>query len=396
MDQKKIVFLLTFFVIVFSEDTLIFGTNINQMFVGLRIIGYLILLFFFYNSTWRHIDIRTLIVTLLIVSSFVIVMLLNSDFRNGYFLQLLSVLLALKIANYIKFSEFIESFSKIIFLFSIASIGLFLLVCIVPSIMNILPTMSNSGNLEYGTILVSNIMKLEGTLRNSSIFREPGVFGIYLIVGLLYEFFYTANLNLKRITVLLVALVTTFSTTAFFAFALVVLGYVFKSKNFKAKLYLYIGIAVFLIFLLPLVYETVFSKLDADTTDYRSTLSRVASMTISLSMFYDHPLGVGLSNFVNLYSSYSLDLFGIEFKSEGEATNTFLNTFAIFGIMYGTVLVYTVWRLSCQYHMSLLITIIIFAIFILLFSSQDLRFSLLFNLLVMYGAIYIKNEGSIK
>lgn len=392
MDQKKIIILLTFIVIVISEDTLMFGTNINQMFVGIRFIVYIILLFFCFNSTWRHVDIRTLIPTIFIITSFLIVMVINRDFRNGYFLQLLGITLALKIANKVKFHDFIENFSKILYLLSTASVGLYILVVVMPSIINILPTMSNSGDVEYGTILVSNIMKLEGILRNSSIFREPGVFGIYLMIGLLYEFFYAAKLNVKRITVFLVTLVTTFSTTAFFAFALVVLGYVFQSKNFKTKLYISIGTAIFLIFLLPLVSEIVFSKLDANTHEYRSTLSRIASMTISLSMFCDHLFGVGLSNFVNFYPSYSLDLYGIEFKPDGEATNTFLNTFAIYGIIYGTLLIYAVWRLSCQYQKSIFVTIIIFAIFILLFSSQELRFSLLFNLLVMYGLVYKKIE----
>lgn len=392
MDQKKIILLLTFIVIVISEDTLMFGTNINQMFVGIRFIVYIFLLFFCFNSTWRHIEIRTLIPTLFIITSFLIVMMINRDFRNGYFLQLLGVLLALKIANTIKFSEFMECFLKIIYFFSIASIGLFAFVSVLPSMINVLPTMSNYGNLEFATILVSNIMKLDGLLRNSCIFREPGVFGLYLIICLLYEFFYATQLYIKRVIVLLVALVTTFSTTAFFAFALIILGYVLQGKNFKAKVYVSIGVAIFVVFILPMISEIVFSKLDANTPEYRSTLSRIASMTIPLAMFKDHLLGVGLSNFVDLYPSYSLDLFGFEFKPEGEATNTFINTFAIFGIVYGTILIYAVWRLAQRYRKSMLVTLMIFTTFLLLFSSQELRFSLLFNLLVMYGLMYIKSE----
>lgn len=392
MDHKKIIFLLTFIVIVISEDTLMFGTNISSMFVSARFIVYLILLLFCFNSTWRHVDKHSLIATLSIVASFSFVMLINDDFRNGYFLQLLGILLAFKIANTIKFNEFMVCFIKVIYFLSLASIGLFLLVSVVPPIINMLPTMTNYGDVKFATILVSNIMKLDGLLRNSSIFREPGVFGIYLMIGLLYEFFYIPKLNVKRVITFLIALVTTFSTTAFFAFALVILAYIFQGNNFKAKKYLAIGTILFIIFILPIFSDTVFSKLDANTSEYRSTLSRVASLIIPLAMFQDHLLGVGLSNFINLYSSYSYHLFGIEFKPEGEATNTFINTFAIYGIIHGSILVYAVWRLAQQYHKSMLITLVIFLIFLLLFSSQELRFSILFNLLIMYGLIYKKAD----
>lgn len=395
MDQKKIIFLLTFIVIVISEDTLMFGTNINQMFVGIRFVVYIVLLFFCFNSTWRHIDIRAFIPTLFIITSFLIVMVINRDFRNGYFLQLLGVLLALKISNTIKFNEFMEQFLKIIYFFSIASIALFAFATVLPSMINILPTIRNYGNVEFGTIVISNIMKLDGLSRSSSIFREPGVFGLYLIISLLYEFFYTIQFNLKRVFVFLIALITTFSTTAFFAFALIILGYILQGKNFKNKLYIFLGSALFLIFVFPFVSDLVFSKLNISDPGYRSTLSRIASLAIPLAMFKDNLFGVGLSNFVDLYPSYSVDLFDVVFKPEGEATNTFINTFAMFGIVYGTILIYAVWGLAQNYHRSMLVTLMIFAIFLLLFSSQELRFSLLFNLLIMYGLMYRKSEAEI-
>lgn len=390
MDHKKTIFLLTFIVIVFTEDTLLFGTNMNNLFMVGRFIFYIILLLFFFNSTWRHINKLVIIPTLLIIASFLTVMLLNNDFRNGYILQLLSIFIALKIANTIKFHEFIEYFSKIIYFLSIASICLFVLINAFPTAINLLPTITNIGDVQFGTILVSNIMKLDGVLRNSSIFREPGVYGIYLIICLLYHFFVASSLNLKRIIVFFIALLTTFSTTAFFALILIIIGYILQGRNIKAKVYISVGTAIFIIFLLPLISEIVFSKLNENTAEYRSTLSRIASFTIPLSIFKDHPLGVGLSKFVDLYPSYSSRLYGLIFRSDGEATNTFINTFAIYGVIYGLILIYAIWRLACLYMKSALVTFIIFSIYILIFSSQELRFSLLFNLLIMYSFIYRK------
>ena len=102
-------------------------------------------------------------------------------------------------------------------------------------------------------------------------------------------------------------------------------------------------------------------------------------------MFKDHTLGVGLTNFAELYPTYSLMLFNVELNPEGEATNTITNTFAIYGIIYGVILIVAIWRMVQQYHKPILITLTIFAIYLFLFSTQELRFSLLFNILIMYG-----------
>ena len=109
--------------------------------------------------------------------------------------------------------------------------------------------------------------------------------------------------------------------------------------------------------------------------------------TIPISIFIDHPLGVGLSNFVVLYPSYSYNLYGIEFKPEGEATNTLINSLAIYGLFYGTIILFAIWKLSFQYQRSTTGLLFVFFIFIFLYSSQDLRYSLLFNVLIIYGLI---------
>lgn len=380
-------FILTFIVIVLSEDTLLFGTNANPIFMKLRFVSYIIILLFFYNSTWRHINKQVIAPILLIFVSFLLVMLLNKDFRNGYILQLLSILLAMKIANTIQFRDFATCFTNIIYFFSIVSIGLFVLVSVLPSAINLLPTINNIGDVQYGTILLSNIMKIDGTLRNSSIFREPGVFGIYLILGLLHLFFIESTINLKKIFVLIVALLTTYSTTAFFAMLLIILSYVFQGKNIKTKNYIFIIMILCAVFILPLISESIFAKLNENNAEYRSTFSRIASFSIPISIFIDHPLGVGLSNFVVLYPSYSYNLYGIEFKPEGEATNTLINSLAIYGLFYGTIILFAIWKLSFQYQRSTTGLLFVFFIFIFLYSSQDLRYSLLFNVLIIYGLI---------
>lgn len=394
MCSKNKVFFLTLFVTIISEDTLLFGTNSNSMFIAIRFVLYIVFLILFFNRAWRHLDKRASIFTFIIIGIIIMTMFINADIRNGYLLQLLGILLALKIISAVRFKPFLENLSKIIYFFSIVSIVFYILISFLPSMLNKLPTISNYAEVDFATILFSNIIKKEGLLRNSSIFREPGIFGIYLIICIIYEFFYTEKINLKRVLIFSISLITTFSTMAFLALGLIIIGYTLYNRNLKSKISVLLCVALFIIFLLPLMSETIFSKFDSDSADFRSTLSRISSIVVPAVMFYDNPFGVGLSDFVSLYPNYSYMLFNVELKPDGEATNTLINTFAVYGLIYGVILLLAVWGLARQYGKPLLITMVIFGCYILIFSSQELRFSLLFNILIMYG-LTLRNKNLI-
>lgn len=385
MNCKNKVLFITLFVIIISEDTLIFGTNINPVFIGIRLILYVVLILFLFNRYCRYINKHLLIFTIIISFCVFFTMLLNKDFRNGYFIHLLVILVAFKIVNLLDFEDFMESFTKVMYFISTISIVLFLIVFFVPQILDRLPIIKNYGDVEFSTIILSNIMRGGDLLRNSSIFREPGVFGLYLTICLLFEFFQREKLKIKNIIIFSAALISTFSTMAFVCFALIIIGYVFNTKNLKAKKYTILSIIVFLIFIFPSISENIFFKFNTDAAEYRSTLSRISSITVPLSIFKDHPWGVGLTNFVTLYPLYSFKLFGLELKPDSEATNTIINTFAIYGVIYGLILIYSIWRMIRRYEKSKITTLLLFTIYIFLFSSQEFRFSLLFNILIMYG-----------
>lgn len=388
--KETIKMLITIFIVVMSEDTLIFGTNANPIFIVIRYLFYILFIALFFNKTWRHINRKAVLFTLVIIGVFFITMLINRDFRNGYFIQLLTIILAFKLANIIGFNEFMQSLLKVVYFLAFVSILLFLVISFFPIIVYKLPSISNYGDMEFATIIISNIMKGGDLLRNSSIFREPGVFGVYLIICLLYEFFFLDRLNLKHIIVFSLALITTFSTMAFIVFAIIITTYILRNRNMKAKLLVSVLVILFIIFFSQFLFENVFNKLDPDTYEYRSTLSRISSIMVPSAIFLDYPFGVGLSNFSNLYVSYSFKLFDIELKPDSEATNTIINTFAIYGFIYGVILLYSIYGLAKEYRKTFSSTIIIFLIYILLFSSQEFRFSLLFNILIVYGLMYKK------
>lgn len=395
LHRKTILFVL--FVIIFiSDDTLLFGTNENQYFIMGRFVLYGVMLLLCCNYFWKHVDRNILWPIGLILLSFLYVPVLNGDYRNGYLLQLLTVLLAIKIAVVIKFDDFIHYFVRFIYFISLFAIVVFFISLLVPSVIDLFPTISNYGGVNYATLVVANVMKIDGAFRSCSIFREPGVYCIYLLICIIYELFYLPRFRLKHLIVFIFALITTFSTTGYLLLALLIVGYIFQNKNLKVKMWLMILILVFVSFILPSLYDQVFSKLNPDNYEYLSTMSRVSSLVIPFMIFLNNPWGVGLSKFVDLYPIFSYQLFGIEFSPEGESTNTFINTFAIYGAIYGIILIFAVNRLTMYFKRSWISKIIIFLVFLLMFSSQELRFSLLFNILIVYGLLYRKESHQIQ
>lgn len=385
MYSKNKIYLLTLLSIVISEDTLLFGTNSNQNFIILRFVLYIIFLFFIINGVWRSINKTSFYFTIIITMCIIFTMLLHNEFRNGYILQLLGIYVALKFTSYLDLKTFLKSFSSVVYLLSIVSVIFFVIVNLSTSILKTLPVITNIADVDFATIYISNIIKSDGLLRNSSIFREPGVFSMYSIISLMYELLLVNKRNIKRIIIISLALFTTFSTAGYIVLVVVVIAHVLNVKGLKSKVsFILIAVSIVAI-LLPIVLFDVFSKLNPDSSSYVSTLSRTSSFVVPTKIFIENPLGVGLTKLSDLYAFHSYNLFGKELDSSSVATNTLLNTFAIYGFIYGIILVLATFRLVKQFKLSRLVSVFVLLAFLLLFSSQELRFSLLFNCLIMYG-----------
>jgi len=228
-------------------------------------------------------------------------------------------------------------------------------------------------------------MKSHAHFENIGIFREAGVYAIYLLFAVIIELYYNKEINYKRLMVFIIALLSASSTAGYIILAFLLFIYIFKTNNINIKIGFTLLIGIFLIFFLHALVLKVFAKLDPKIFEYRSTLSRISSFVIPLMIFIEHLYGIGLSKFGATYIAYSHRYFGLAFSPSGESTNTILNVFAVFGLIYGCVLIYGLLKFSRIFNTSKLNIITVFIALILMTSSQELRFSLLFNTIVMYG-----------
>jgi hypothetical protein len=385
--SKKLVFFIVFVVIFISEDSLLFGTNRNIAFLVFRYLLYFGILMYLAIKFGFRIDKKLLIPLSLILISFLATMIINMDFRTGYFIEFMVVLLASLISNRIKFKDFAFYFNKIVYVLSAVSLIIFAISIIAPAVIDIFPVTMNYNGSEYNSILFWNVMKTDLPKENLGIFREGGVYVIYLLLAVIIELFHNSEINYKRLLVYITALITVSSTAGYVILAFLMFVYVLKTNNAGIKIGFSIIIALFVIFFFQTLISAVFVKFDPESSQYRSTQSRLSSFVIPIMIFIKHIYGVGLSNFGNLYTTDSLKYFGTAFNPTGESTNTVLNTFAIFGIIYGVLLIYALIRFSRIFGSTKLNMITVLLALLMMTSTQELRFSLLFNVIIMYGII---------
>ena len=384
--------LLLFIIIFISNDTFAFGTNADIKYIIFKYAVYFLLTFFLLiKSNIKIFTLKSTLYLYLIIISIFLTSLLHLDFRGGYVYQFWIVLLAFLIAKSLSIEEFSAMFNKFIFILSIISILIFIAAISFDWLLDYFPVHVNTIGVEFTNLYIGGVCRGVGLIRNYSIFREPGVFGIYLLLGIIFELFYSAKINKKHIFIFFIALFTTFSTAAFIILFLVIIGYLFKrdKMNFiknKSTIIFFVAIVIVILSFHPELYLRIFSKLDSESVSGGGLTARVASIVVNFYIFVSNPVvGYGLSNYGDLFTTYSMQYFGILLKADGQSTNSFMSIFATYGFLYGSILICSFMGLIRKFSKNIVIQIILFLSLMMMFSNEDMRYSLLFYVLVFLG-----------
>lgn len=164
------------------------------------------------------------------------------SFQNslGVYFRIVLAYLVVKLLN----KKFIEYYVNIFYYLAIFAVVIYAILVIVPSSISLLKSIVPIFNIlnitgsNQETIIIYNFNALK-ELRNSGPFWEPGAFGGYLIIAIIFTFFKSdiANRN-KKLLVFIIALLTTLSTTAFSALAVFLFFYYYKSiRNVFLKMF---------------------------------------------------------------------------------------------------------------------------------------------------------------
>ena len=385
-----------------SEDTYIFGTNSNASFVSASRylpIGIVIFLLFKirfkFNISANKRKIKAYIV---MVISFGIICFVNHDNINRISLKFLWITISFLLCIMLSFNDFAESYIKAICFVSVSAIVFTGLAYISPSIIRRFPAIINTSNAKIYTCgfagLFDGVLD-RSAIRTQGIFWEPGVFQMYINLAIALELLYKRRINKKHLYTLIIALLLTFSTTGYIAFAWLVTVYFFviksRHKEDISKRFIIIilfFIAAIILFQFSSIGDMIFGKIYDRTNDnYGSTTVRLAGILVSLKIALSNPIhGIGMSMMKDEFLDVSILLRDILGGWTDDNTNTILYQFAAYGIPYGLFFTIGTFKFGNYFaNGRKIITITILIMMFILYVGENLQYSFFPYIIVLYG-----------
>lgn len=381
------ILILTFLLIYTSDDTIMFGMFGNIIFYYAKlIIWFLVVIIFAIRGTFIK---QKLIKSLIMALMFYTLNALISGFSIGFIYNIAIFLIALVYVSNVPIEKFKEYFTNIVCFFAIGSSIVYVLNIIFPQLFSGFPTLYNAANLPYKIVYISIIFE-SLTLRNFGIFREPGMYMIYLNIALFLEWFSDKPSKFKIISYVF-ALLTTVSTAGLLIGSMIFIsGSLIQRNKFVFIMLLpLIGLGYYFLTQEDSIYYTLLlGKLEEGNG---TTIARVSSITVPLQIFFEHPLGTGPALFNELFPLYTQRMFGLALDAD-LSTNTFTKNLAVYGpFLFMLYLVYLL-RFIKSCYSKRLTRFIFFLILLLGMSNEDIRSSILYFLMLAYGANYSFNN----
>lgn len=224
------------------------------------------------------------------------------------------------------------------------------------------------------------------TSRNSGIFREPGVYQIYLNIALLFYYQINRNKIIDKISaVFLIAIFTTMSSAGIII-ALCILFYQViqqKQRSFSSLL-VFAGFGIVAYISIMANFDAIFYKLMLGTDESMSSFARYYSVSIPLRMWLDYPIfGCGNAEFNDLIGHYP--------AANGMRLNPFLVTnswtviFATSGVFLGGLCFYGICKGSLRLCSQFKYPLLVIAIFLTMFSCEGQIYTIIYNLIIIIG-----------
>lgn len=332
--------------------------------------------------------------SLYLITYLLVLILVNSvhdtSFENSI-LFFIPIFIGFVIASSIKFLDLVKVFISIVVFLAAFSLVTFFISLVAPNIIVLLPSLGYrlESQATIHNAIFSVCISNSEVLRNYGIAWEPGAFSILLCLSLYALLAFEDKVSKVKLIIIVVAILTTFSTMGYFVMAGILLSIMFKRKEINNKMRNYIllltAILLILLFVLPSsITDIVFKKLSGLFSEGKNvaytTQARLNAIIYPFEAFCSSPLvGVGYDEF----SVINKELCG------GVATNTILNWFAAMGLLLGVPCTFCyinfISKNAKYLKTSIWGIIILFFVAILLISTESLlRISLIY-IMIFYG-----------
>lgn len=388
------------FVTFFTCDTVLFGTNKNELYrsVMQAVLGlFSIFLCFYTFSKRKRFSKKHLAICVILIVCVVATMLVHRELRNGYIFKCSLLLFSFLAVELIDIKIFASYFNRVLFFIAVISIVFFSFQVIANNIFSFAPRLYNSADYPFRNLIF--YVQCEWVRnRNFGIYREPGVYQMFLIVALLFELYYSEKPSGKKLLVFSVAVLTTLSTTGMIAYGIWLLLALIKTRRFSKQdkvLTVLMGALSCLLLVIILnvdvlaLWDRLFKKIAIKNYSY---LARLASATVNIRLWLLNPVfGMGIGEAQNLFEEITASAYGTVIKDN---TNTLLVQFALHGTVYGFLWI-TAWlKGALRLGKTAIERILIAGIILALCLGENLTYSPFANILMMYGLLSEKPVGS--
>lgn len=321
----------------------------------------------------------------------VVLNIMRDNTYENYILLLVPIFIGFTVTTSIDMKTIIAVFSNIMFFLAAYSLLIYVIALLFPGAIPRLPILGNRGTAAVvHDALFAVVLSNAENNRNYGIAWEPGAFALLLCIAAFYEMNMSKRISMKRVIVIIFAIVTTFSTMGYIVLAAIIISSVRKHKSLQNRstgaILGILALSVLIITLLPAeAKELVFSKLNGLFSDgsgkvANTTQARLNAIEYPFEAFLSSPLfGVGYDKFS--YINRTL--------CNGVATNTVINWFAVMGLFFGLPCIVgylrTVLQVSNYAKLNLFAKILIIVASLLLISTESLlRISLVYTI-IFYG-----------
>lgn len=393
--NEKLSNFIVFIMIYVSTETLLFGTNNNNMFLYFHyavIIALFVFLLFLFLKKNKKIafDRKTFSAYSALCFLSLITMLINKDVSFHYIYEIILLSIALLYTKIFSFDVFKKSFIKIILFLVKCSFLTFLLDLFFPQVLNFFPTLINKANIRFhfwpfGCAMYKTMYE---PVRNWSIFREPGVFAIFIVLAILFILLSCDKIkknNSKDLFLLFLGLFTTFSTGGIISGVLLIVLYLLRDKiNFR-KFILAIIVIVSLFFLHNYTnfFHKVFGKL---FTQNASMISRSASIYSNLKVFSISPIfGIGFGKLDLFFQYFTVEKFNAIISKSYANTNTFFRMLSTHGLFFFAIYFIGYYKFFVKNSKNRFTALLLYLILLLAFSNENLMLNIVFPILLFYG-----------
>ncbi len=376
----------------------------NDIIPSLGVIAMWLVVLFGLFLKCRYVAIQNISVPILILFIYITLYIVReNDYLTG-FKNLFTIICAMFYVAQYQFNDIKESFIRVMKLITIVSLVFFTLYLIIPSLDNMFVVQNRGGSMLYSCLGI--FVKMVGKTRNCGLFWEPGAFQAFVNIALIFEIS-KDDCNIKNILWFAIGVATTFSTTGYMVLALLIIFYLFKHTDMTQK-----GLGQALVILLIVIFcafvfqdyifgvsqNTVFGKLytffeyeEYNFTRKSSATTRYFSIIKPLELFIQHPLlGVG-----NAEAKAQTDYF-----LGGNLTCTFVNWLAMYGIIYGGILICGYWKFCKRLFSETRYALLSLVCMIMITSSEDFSINAVFYIFPFIGYIKItqitENKNNIR